>query len=123
MGCEYGQKGGVLLLTRRDGGGARAFDDLATGLESGAITRGKAMKLAGAALVASALGLSYASEAQAFRGPLNKKQCEAKEGVFCRSKETGLKICCRPRKEACCGKFGAQCCAKGKCNKGKCVGT
>ena len=42
---------------RRDEGCVRPFDDLARGLESGAISRGKAIKLGGATLVASALGL------------------------------------------------------------------
>jgi len=41
-----------------------SFDQLAMDLESGAITRGRAMKLAGAALAASALGL-FASEEEA----------------------------------------------------------
>jgi hypothetical protein len=51
-------------LVKREEGMARSFDDLATGLDTGAITRGRAMKLAGAALVASALGLVGAGEAQ-----------------------------------------------------------
>ena len=34
---------------KRDEGGVRAFDDLATGLNTGAISRAKAIKLAGAA--------------------------------------------------------------------------
>ena len=48
---------------RRDGG---SLDDLAMGLETGAISRGKAIKLSGAALAASALGLfaSRGAEAQ-----------------------------------------------------------
>lgn len=108
-------------MMKRDEGGA--FDELSTGLASGAITRGRAIKLAGAALVASALGLSFSSEAQARFGTLNRRQCEEQfGGEFCRSRETGLKICCRARKTPCCGKFGAQCCGRNaRCNQGKCV--
>jgi hypothetical protein len=117
-------------MKRDDGGGVRlfseqeAFDEMSTGLASGAITRGRAIKLAGAALVASALGLSFENAAQARFGTLNRKACEKQGGVFCRSSETGQKICCRARKTPCCGKFGAQCCqSAAKCNKGKCVRT
>jgi hypothetical protein len=52
------------LLTNRDQGGAASFDELAMALESDAITRGKAIKLTGAALAASALGI-FASEDEA----------------------------------------------------------
>ena len=53
-------------MTKRGGGGrAHSFDDLAMGLDTGAITRGKAMKIGGAALIASALGVFGAREAQA----------------------------------------------------------
>ena len=44
--------------------GEELFDDLATGLQTGAISRGKAIKLTGAALAASALGI-FASEEEA----------------------------------------------------------
>jgi len=44
--------------------GEELFDDLATGLQTGAISRGKAIKLTGAALAASALGI-FASEDEA----------------------------------------------------------
>jgi hypothetical protein len=42
---------------RRDELQVSPFDDLAAGLETGAISRSKAIKLSGAALAASALGL------------------------------------------------------------------
>jgi hypothetical protein len=113
-------KGENTVLMKRDEGGA--FDDLAMGLDSGAISRGRALKLAGAALVASALGLSFASDAYA--GP--RERCIERHGrnAFCRSGE-GDKVCCKRdlRPIACCGKFGAQCCRQGQsCVKGKCVG-
>jgi hypothetical protein len=46
-----------LLTKRGEGGVDHSFDHLAMGLDTGAITRGKAMKLGGAALVASALSI------------------------------------------------------------------
>ena len=54
-----------MLTKRGEGGVARSFDDLAMGLDTGAISRGKAMKLGGAALVASALGLFTSQRADA----------------------------------------------------------
>lgn len=119
------------MMKRNDGGEVRlfshqeAFDEMSRGLASGEITRGRAIKLAGAALVASALGLFSASEAQARFGEFNRRKCEERGGEFCRSSETGEKICCRERKTPCCGKFGAQCCQPGAvCNRhGKCVAT
>src|SRR5215207_6589358 len=49
--------GGVALSPNRDEEMARSFDVLAMGLESNAISRAQLIKLGGAALVASALGL------------------------------------------------------------------
>jgi hypothetical protein len=72
--------------------------------------------------VASALGLTFASDAEAaFRA-----RCIEREGpeAFCRSGE-GQRVCCKreARPIACCGKFGAECCREGQtCNKGKCLG-
>ena len=118
------------MMKRDDGGEVRlfshqeAFDEMSRGLASGEITRGRAIKLAGAALVASALGLFSASPAEARFGDFNRRRCEERGGEFCRSRETGQKICCRARKTPCCGKFGAQCCTSDAvCNKGKCVST
>ena len=54
-------------MTKRDEGGAPFFDELARGLQSSAISRRKAIKLGGSALVASTLvGLSP-SRAEAVR--------------------------------------------------------
>jgi hypothetical protein len=55
------------LLTKRDEGGAPFFDELAQGLESSAISRRKAIKLGGSALVASALAGLFPSRAEAQR--------------------------------------------------------
>jgi hypothetical protein len=53
------------VLTKRDEGVAPFFDELAQGLESSAISRRKAIKLGGSALVASALAGLFPSRAVA----------------------------------------------------------
>jgi hypothetical protein len=71
------------VLMKRDEGGA--FDDLAVGLDSGAITRGKAIKLAGAALL-SGLGVFAAAapaEAGHRRCPRRNVRCRRRRRVFC----------------------------------------
>jgi hypothetical protein len=55
------------LLTKRDEGGAPFFDELAQGLQSAAISRRKAIKLGGSALVASTLAGLLPSRAEAVR--------------------------------------------------------
>src|SRR5215216_3582855 len=113
------EKGGIALLVNREeevggggGGVARSFDELATGLDTGAISRGRAMKLAGAALVASALGLVATREADAQlteEGARNR--CKRKGGDFCRRQ--GCHVCCQQNnKKACCGKNGCRCCKR-----------
>ena len=54
-------------MTKRDEGGAPFFDELAQGLQSGAISRRKAIKLGGSALVASTLAGLFPSRAEAVR--------------------------------------------------------
>jgi hypothetical protein len=61
------QKGGVALLMKRDEGGAPFFDELAQGVHSGAISRRKAIKLGGSALVVSALAGLFPARAEALR--------------------------------------------------------
>ena len=53
------------MLGNRNREGAPLFDDLAMGLQTGEISRGKAIKLSGAALAASALGLFASRDAEA----------------------------------------------------------
>src|SRR5918997_4269651 len=86
-------KGGATLLTRRVREGT-PFDDLARGLDTGAISRGRAMKLTGAALVASAMGLfaSRGAEAQEVTIEAERQRCRQKGGDFCR--DAGCRICC-----------------------------
>ena len=58
---------------------ATSFDELAMDLESGAITRGRAIRLAGAAFAASALGI-FASEEEEAEA---RRRCRA---LTCREK-------------------------------------
>ena len=51
-----------MAFIKRDQQVATSLDQLAMDLESGAITRGRAIKLAGTALAASALGLFVSEE-------------------------------------------------------------
>jgi len=111
---------------KRDEGGLRSFDDLATGLESGAISRGNAIKLTGAALAASALGLFASSRADAVESSVEvaarRRRCLQKGGDFCR--RSGCSACCgagRRRRKACCGDRGCGCCSRNeRCDNGRC---
>ena len=125
---------------RRDEGGIRAslwkeesLDDLARGIETGAISRGKAIKLGGAALVASTLGL-FASrnvEAQEIEIAITRRRCNRKfsRSDFCRNRGGGgdnCETCCNRnsrRPKACCGSSGCNCCRRReRCtNSGRCV--
>ena len=122
------------MLVKREEGTARSFDDLATGLDTGAITRGRALKLAGAALVTSALGLIGAGEAQGQdigTERIRRRRCNRHGGDFCNNRgEEGFPfghqchICCgggrrrrrrrRRRHKACCGSAGCNCCRPGQ---------
>jgi hypothetical protein len=112
---------------KRDEGGLQAFDDLAAGLESGAISRGRAIKLSGAALVASAVGLFASRGAEGQEEgevgiAISRRRCNRKGGDFCRNR--GRKICCGEggrRRRACCGRRGAACCSPNeRCDNGQC---
>jgi hypothetical protein len=111
----------------------RPLDDLATGLDTGAITRGRAIKLAGAALVASALAAVGASSADAQEleaEGLRKKRrrCHQDGGDFCSARGSGRScdVCCgrgdrSNRKKACCGRNGCSCCGRRqRCRNGDC---
>ena len=108
------------MSMRRDDGGVRAFDDLARGLESGAISRGKAIKLGGAALVASTLGLftSQGADAQVVEPAITRRGCRRRfrRSDFCRSRTGGrCRICCNRRSrhpKACCGTDECNCCRR-----------
>jgi hypothetical protein len=83
----------VVTMKRGEG----VFDDLATGLQSGAISRRKAIKLTGAALAATALGAVFtpkddaqAAELEGARRPCKTLSCLGK----CRRCRR-LHQCCR----------------------------
>jgi hypothetical protein len=105
----------------------RTFDELASGLASGTLSRGKALKLMGAALLggtlASVVGIG---EAAADRGGCKRNGKHCKRGTqccsgFCSSSGTcvgGLGGGCAPDGEQC-GNVNAFCCS-GNCCNGRC---
>jgi hypothetical protein len=123
------------LFTNRDERGGRAFDDLAAGLETGAISRGKAIKLGGAALVGSALGLFASQNAQAQQqvepAANKRRKCNRRGGDFCSNRDGCRRgICCGRdrdggggrRRDACCGTEECNCCRQNqRCTReGRC---
>ncbi len=119
------------MLTNREDGGIHAFDDLAVGLERGAISRGKAIKLGGAALVASALGLFTSAEgaqAQTVEPEISRRKCNQKfrNADFCKNRQgNNCNVCCNRESrhpKACCGPQGCNCCRRReKCtSSGRC---
>ena len=121
--AESSVKGGVALLGNRNREGG-SLDDLAMGLETGAISRGKAIKLSGAALAASALGLfaSRGAEGQELTLEAERRRCHRRGGDFCRRR--GCRVCCGEggrRLRACCGPRGCACCRRNeRCDGGRC---
>jgi hypothetical protein len=118
-------EGGTSLLTNTDEGGALRrspeghrgphLDELATGVADGTITRGRAMKLAGAALVGSALSLFAAEDAEAHnrRGDRSRRRrCRDRGGRYCRDRRDGTNRarCCR------------QPTSNRRCRRGRCGG-
>lgn len=124
---------------RRDEGGIRpsswkegSLDDLARDLETGAISRSKAIRLGGAALVASTLGLfaSRSAEAQEVDLAVSRRRCNRRyrRSDFCRNRGAGDRcdVCCNResrRPKACCGLRGCNCCRRSeRCtDAGMCV--
>jgi len=108
------------LLMKREQG---VFDDLASSLETGAISRRKAIKLTGAALAATALGV-FAGDAQAEvleASGIRRRRCRRRGGNFCRVRHK-CHVCCEGnRSKACCGRHGCRCCRPGqRCRAGNC---
>jgi hypothetical protein len=115
---------------KRDGearpslGSGAPFDDMARALDTGAISRSRAIKLTGAALVASALGLfaSRGAEAQDVDIAVKRRNCLRRGGDFCSRK--GCRACCGRggrRRKACCGPKGCGCCNRNeRCDAGSC---
>jgi hypothetical protein len=92
----------------------RSLDDLAIALESGAITRAKAIKLGGAALAAAALGALGAGKAEALEADRRRRCCRHRRHPHCRQ-------CCFSPRKPCCGRHGCRCCdANEECREGRC---
>jgi hypothetical protein len=76
----------------------RSFDELATGLASGSISRGRALKLMGAALVGSALAF--------IPGVAQARRCTCPEPTRCcfaHFPGSGpFQTCCSPDRPVCC---------------------
>jgi hypothetical protein len=122
-------EGGISLLMNRDEDGAVRrspeehrgphLDDLATGMADGTITRGRAIKLAGAALVGSALSLFVADDAaeahnrrRGRRGgdESKRRRCRRRGGRFCRDRRDG-----RDRGRCCRQPTSSHRCRRGRC--------
>ncbi len=97
------------------------LDDLATGLADGTITRGRAMKLAGAALVGSALSLFVTDDAEAARIGVARRRRLRRFRRRCRRRE-GARFC----KDRVDGTNRARCCrqptSNRRCRRGRCGG-
>lgn len=115
MGREETQ----LLMKREESGEIRpsfgelevsSFDDLAVELSDETITRGRAMKLVGAAVVGSVLSVFFATpEADARR----------RRGPAARCRRRGRKYCKGPLGTACCPKsVPSALCSQGICGPG-----
>ena len=91
-------------------GEGHKLDGLATGMAEGTISRGRAMKLAGAALLGSALSVFLAEDAEAVTLRERRRRCLEKKGrVFCSDGRAGR--CCDRAKSS-----------PNRCRKGRCGG-
>jgi hypothetical protein len=90
-----------------------SFDDLARGLADGSVTRGKALRLMGAALVGGALGSLGIREAAADQCKRNGKAC--KKDKQCCSGNCSSGTCA-----AACVSVGGACTADDECCSGAC---
>jgi hypothetical protein len=86
------------------------LDAVATGVADGTISRGRAIKLAGAALLGSALSLFVAAgEAEASHHRSRRRACTRRGGTYCYGPHTGG-VCCGPN----------WCPSPGQCASGRC---
>lgn len=103
----------------REGKGAISFDDLARGLADGTITRGKALRLMGAALVGGALGSVGIGEAAADPPGCKRNGKACKKDTQCCSGNCVNSTCaaCPSETTPC----GTECCQTGAtCVNGTC---
>jgi hypothetical protein len=101
-----------------------SFDELASGLASGSISRGKALRLMGAALVGGTLGsLGGVAAADEECKPLNKKcrkNSQCCSGNCSKSGTSRSGTCACQENGGTCGS-NSQCCSGSKCSNGTCV--
>jgi hypothetical protein len=95
----------------------RYFDELATGLASGSISRGKALKLMGAALLGGTLASLGIGEAGADPPGCKRNGKKCKRDTQCCSGncDSSSGTCA-----AACGSLGATCTSDGDCCSGRC---
>jgi hypothetical protein len=87
-----------------------SFDELARGLASGSVSRGKALRLMGAALVGGALA-SIPGVAQAIHQPCPETTFQCGSGHDRTCCPTGWSCCKRGRQLACCPPTTPVCCS------------
>ncbi len=90
-------------------GEGHKLDGLATGMAEGTISRGRAIKLAGAALLGSALSLFSAQREADANHLARRRRCRRRGGTFCYGPHTGG-VCCGPNR----------CPSPGQCARGRC---
>jgi hypothetical protein len=113
------------------------FDGLAKDLANGTVSRGKALRLLGGALVGAALASVPGVAWAASRCPTGKKRCEDRcvnlrtnesHCGSCRNRCRSAKTCCGgrcvnlQRSERHCGSCGNRCAAGQECVNGRCQG-
>ena len=105
--------------SREDTMEEHSFDELARGLASGTLSRGRVLKLVGAVILSTALMPWFPSTAQALTAR-QRRQCVQQGGAVCGARRR-TEICC-PAGQACCGTSRQPvCCASGEtCMNGTC---
>lgn len=108
MSMKKRDEGGLVRPSWKESG-EHSLDGLARGMADGTVTRGRAIKLAGAALVGSALALFGAQgDADAVN---RRRRCQRRfggNGVLCSGR--GRTVCCDDRTT------GARRCQRGRCS-------
>ncbi len=95
--------------------GEHSLDGVARGMADGTLTRGRAIKLAGAALVGSALALFGAEDADAATLREQRRRCRRRHGgngVFCVSDNGKKSRCCNNETTS-----------NRRCQRGRCGGA
>jgi hypothetical protein len=101
-------------MTREDRG-ASSFDELAVGLSNGTLSRGKALRLVGAALVGGTLASLGLGEAGADLCKRNGKACKKNSQCCSNNCSGGTCAACPPGTELCSNGQCASCCENNDC--------